>query len=97
MRRRSGIWTFHLAHVGCADPLRSSAALLAYDDHTGFPYPASRKGLPYGELQVLFISMGLFPNHGLLIALPALVQFEVAIADPLAGSMAPKRNDQLDG
>jgi len=92
------------------------AALQAYYDHNGFPYPGSRKGLPYdyvaihdvhhviggyatdpqGELEVLAFSMGLFPDHALLIALPALLQFQMGIADPLAGSVAPKLTDQLD-
>lgn len=92
------------------------AALHAYYDHNGFPYPGSRKGLPYdyvaihdvhhviggyatdpdGELGVLAFSMGLFPDHALLIALPPLLQFQMGIADPLAGSVAPKLTDQLD-
>lgn len=91
-------------------------ALHAYYRHNGFPYPGSRKGLPYdyvaihdvhhviagydtdpaGELQVLAFTMGLFPEHALLIALPALLQFQMGIADPLAGSVAPKLKDQLD-
>ncbi|MFM7513169.1 MAG: hypothetical protein ACKO3F_07360 [Cyanobium sp.] len=92
------------------------AALHAYYDYNGFPYPGSRKGLPYdyvaihdvhhviggyatdpdGELGVLAFSMGLFPDHALLIALPPLLQFQMGIADPLAGSVAPKLTDQLD-
>lgn len=91
-------------------------ALHAYYRSNGFPYPGSRKGLPYdyvalhdvhhvitgygtdpaGELQVLAFSMGLFPDHALLIALPPLLQFQVGIADPLAGSVAPTLKDQLD-
>ena len=51
---------------------------------------------PEGELEVLAFSMGLFPDHALLIALPALLQFQMGIADPLAGSVAPKLTDQLD-
>ncbi|MEB3326811.1 MAG: hypothetical protein VKI39_03790, partial [Synechococcus sp.] len=51
---------------------------------------------PDGELQVLGFTMGLFPDHALLIALPALLQFQMGIADPLAGSVAPKLKDQLD-
>jgi len=31
---------------------------------------------PDGELKVLAFSMGLFPDHALLIALPALLQFQ---------------------
>ncbi|MBM5790304.1 MAG: hypothetical protein FJ053_00845 [Cyanobacteria bacterium M_surface_10_m1_298] len=50
---------------------------------------------PDGELQVLAFSMGLFPDHALLIAIPALLQFQMGIADPLAGSVAPKLKDQL--
>ena len=92
------------------------AGLHAYYMHNGFPFPGSRKGLPYayvaihdvhhviggyatdpdGELQVLGFTMGLFPDHALLIALPALLQFQMGIADPLAGSVAPKLKDQLD-
>lgn len=92
------------------------AGLRAYYQHNGFPFPGSRKGLPYayvaihdvhhviggyatdpdGELQVLGFSMGLFPDHALLIALPALLQFQMGVADPLAGSVAPKLKDQLD-
>jgi hypothetical protein len=92
------------------------AGLHDYYSRNGFPYPGSRKGLPYayvaihdvhhviggygtdpgGELQVLAFSMGLFPDHALLIALPALLQFQMGIADPLAGSVAPKLKDQLD-
>lgn len=92
------------------------AGLHAYYTRNGFPYPGSRKGLPYayvaihdvhhviggygtdpgGELQVLAFSMGLFPDHALLIALPPLLQFQMGIADPLAGSVAPKLKDQLD-
>ena len=44
---------------------------------------------PEGELQVLGFTMGLFPDHALLISLPALLQFQMGIADPLAGSVAP--------
>jgi hypothetical protein len=51
---------------------------------------------PDGELQVLAFSLGLFPDHALLIGLPALLQVQMGIADPLAGSVAPKRKDQLD-
>jgi len=92
------------------------AALHNYYVQNDFPYPGSRKGLPYayvaihdvhhviggyatdpdGELRVLAFSMGLFPDHALLIALPALLQFQVGIADPLAASVAPKLKDQLD-
>jgi len=92
------------------------AALHAYYQHNGFPFPGSRKGLPYdyvavhdvhhviggyatdpdGELRVLAFSLGLFPDHALLIGLPALLQFQMGIADPLAGSVAPKLKDQLD-
>ena len=50
---------------------------------------------PDGELQVLAFSMGLFPDHALLIAIPPLMQFQVGIADPLASSVAPKLTDQL--
>ena len=50
---------------------------------------------PDGELQVLGFSMGLLPDHALLIAIPALLQFQMGIADPLAGSVAPKLKDQL--
>ena len=91
------------------------AALQHYYEHNDFPYPGSRKGLPYdyvathdvhhviggyttdpdGELQVLAFSMGLFPEHALLIAIPPLMQFQVGIADPLAGNVAPKLKDQL--
>jgi hypothetical protein len=92
------------------------AALQAYYQQNGFPFPGSRKGLPYayvavhdvhhviggyatdpgGELQVLAFSLGLFPEHALLIGLPPLLQFQMGIADPLAGSVAPKLKDQLD-
>jgi len=51
---------------------------------------------PEGELEMLAFSMGLFPDHALLIALSALLQFQMGIADPLAGSVAPKLTDQLD-
>lgn len=37
---------------------------------------------PEGELQVLGFTMGLFPDHALLISLPALLQFQMGIADP---------------
>ena len=116
-----GIGVDH-AHQQRYEALRSApagsfgAALQVYYDHNGFPYPGSRKGLPYdyvaihdvhhviggygtdpkGELEVLAFSMGLFPDHALLIALPALLQFQMGIADPLAGSVAPKLTDQLD-
>ena len=50
---------------------------------------------PDGELQVLAFSMGMFPEHALLIAIPPLLQFQEGIADPLAGSVAPKLKDQL--
>jgi len=109
------------AHLACYEALATSApgtlgaALHHYYDHNGFPYPGSRKGLPYdyvaahdvhhviggyatdpdGELQVLAFSMGLFPEHALLIAIPPLMQFQVGIADPLAGNVAPKLKDQL--
>ncbi|MCP9882292.1 hypothetical protein KBY65_07340 [Cyanobium sp. Alchichica 3B3-8F6] len=92
------------------------AGLHAYYIDNNFPYPGSRRGLPYayvaihdlhhviggyatnpnGELQVLGFTMGLFPDHALLIGLPALLQFQMGIADPLAGSVAPKLKDQLD-
>lgn len=92
------------------------AALHRYYEENKFPFPGSRKGLPYdyvaihdvhhviggyatdpdGELQVLAFTMGLFPEHALLIGLPALLQFQMGIADPLAGSVAPKLKDQLN-
>ena len=113
-----GIDTSHQARYEAlaASPSGSlGAALQHYYDHNGFPYPGSRKGLPYdyvathdvhhviggyatdpdGELQVLAFSMGLFPEHALLIAIPPLMQFQAGIADPLAGSVAPKLKDQL--
>lgn len=105
-------------YIGLADTPAGSlgAALHRYYAENGFPYPGSRKGLPYayialhdvhhviggyatdpaGELQVLGFSMGLFPDHALLIALPALLQFQMGIADPLAASVAPRLQDQLD-
>lgn len=109
-------------HEGRYDALGSApagslgAGLHAYYLHNSFPYPGSRKGLPYayvaihdvhhviggyatdpdGELQVLGFSMGLFPDHALLIGLPGLLQFQMGIADPLAGSVAPKLKDQLN-
>ena len=99
-----------------APPESLGAALHAYYQHNGFPYPGSRRGLPYdyvalhdvlhviggyatdtdGELKVLAFTLGLFPDHALLIALPPLLQFQMGIADPLAGSVAPKLKDQLD-
>ena len=92
------------------------AALHAYYEHNGFPYPGSRKGLPYayvaihdvhhvignyatdpdGELQVLGFTMGLFPDHALLIGLPGLLQFQMGLADPLAAGVAPTLQDQLN-
>lgn len=92
------------------------AALHRYYQDNGFPFPGSRRGLPYayialhdvhhvvggyatdpaGELQVVGFSMGLFPDHALLIGLPALLQFQMGIADPLAASVAPRLQDQLD-
>jgi hypothetical protein len=104
------------AALGTAPAGSLGAGLHAYYQHNGFPFPGSRKGLPYayvaihdvhhvvggyatdpdGELQVLGFTMGLFPDHALLIALPALLQFQMGIADPLAGSVAPKLKDQLD-
>lgn len=48
------------------------------------------------DLQVLGFTMGLFPDHALLIALPALLHFQMGIADPLAESVAPKLEDQLN-
>ena len=51
---------------------------------------------PDGELQVLAFSMGLFPDHALLIGLPGLLQFQMGSADPLAGSVAPQLKDQLN-
>jgi hypothetical protein len=114
-----GIDTRHLPlYEGLADapPESLGAGLHAYYQHNGFPFPGSRKGLPYdyvavhdvhhviggyatdpkGELQVLAFSLGLFPDHALLIGLPPLLQFQMGIADPLAGSVAPKLKDQLD-
>lgn len=99
-----------------APPESLGAALHTYYQQNGFPFPGSRKGLPYpyvavhdvhhviggyatdpeGELRVLAFSLGLFPNHALLIGLPPLLQFQMGIADPLAGSVAPKLKDQLD-
>ncbi len=104
------------AALGAAPAGSLGAGLHAYYRHNGFPFPGSRKGLPYayvaihdvhhvigdyatdpdGELQVLGFTMGLFPDHALLISLPALLQFQMGIADPLAGSVAPKLKDQLD-
>ncbi len=104
------------AALGAAPAGSLGAGLHAYYQHNGFPFPGSRKGLPYayvaihdvhhviggyatdpdGELQVLGFTMGLFPDHALLIALPALLQFQMGIADPLAVSVAPKLKDQLD-
>ena len=98
-----------------ASPGSLGEALHHYYEHNGFPYPGSRRGLPYdyvathdvhhviggyatdpdGELQVLAFSMGLFPDHALLIAIPPLMQFQMGIADPLAGSVAPTLKDQL--
>lgn len=98
-----------------SSPGSLGAGLHSYYEHNGFPYPGSRKGLPYdyvalhdvhhviggyatdpdGELQVLAFSMGLFPEHALLIGIPPLMQFQVGIADPLAASVAPKLKDQL--
>lgn len=98
-----------------AAPGTLGAGLHAYYVHNGFPYPGSRRGLPYayvavhdvhhviggyatdpdGELKVLGFSMGLFPEHALLIGLPGLLQFQMGIADPLAGSVAPRLTDQL--
>ncbi|MBW0166130.1 MAG: hypothetical protein KXJ49_01365 [Vulcanococcus sp.] len=49
-----------------------------------------------GEQRVLAFTMGLVPEQALLIALPALLQFQMGIADPLAASVAPKLKDQLD-
>lgn len=49
-----------------------------------------------GEQRVLAFTMGLVPDHALLIGLPALLQFQMGIADPLAASVAPKLKDQLD-
>lgn len=92
------------------------AALHQYYADNQFPFPGSRKGLPYayvaihdvhhviggyatdpdGELQVLAFTMGLFPDHALLIALPALLQFQMGIADPMAAGVAPKLKDQLN-
>jgi hypothetical protein len=113
-----GIDTTHQARyeaLPASSPGSLGAALNTYYQHNGFPYPGSRKGLPYdyvalhdvhhviggyatdpdGELQVLAFTMGLFPEHALLIAIPPLMQFQVGIADPLAGSVAPKLKDQL--
>lgn len=92
------------------------SALHDYYNDNGFPFPGSRRGLPYayvavhdvhhvigdyatdpeGELQVVGFTMGLFPEHGLLIGLPALLQFQMGIADPLAAGVAPRLTDQLD-
>ncbi|MFM7465160.1 MAG: hypothetical protein ACKO28_06775 [Cyanobium sp.] len=105
-------------YEGLADapPGSLGAALQIYYQRNGFPFPGSRKGLPYayvavhdvhhviggyatdpaGELQVLAFSLGLFPEHALLIGLPPLMQFQMGIADPLAGSVAPKLKDQLN-
>lgn len=97
-------------------PESLGAALHQYYAENQFPFPGSRKGLPYayvaihdvhhviggyatdpdGELQVLAFSMGLFPDHALLIALPALLQFQMGIADPMAAGVAPKLKDQLN-
>jgi len=99
-----------------ATPGSFGAALHSYYASNGFPYPGSRKGLPYdyvavhdvhhviggyatdpaGELQVLAFTMGLFPDHALLIVLPPLLQFQMGIADPLAASVAPRLTDQLN-
>ena len=49
-----------------------------------------------GEIRVLAFTMGLVPDHALLIGLPAMLQFQMGIADPLAASVAPKLKDQLD-
>lgn len=51
---------------------------------------------PGGELEVLGFTMGLFPDHALLIGLPGLLQFQMGIADPLAASVAPRLKQQLD-
>lgn len=102
--------------LACSAPGSFGAALHRYYEENKFPYPGSRKGLPYayiaihdvhhviggyatdpdGELQVLAFTMGLFPDHALLIALPALLQFQMGIADPMAAGVAPKLRDQLD-
>jgi hypothetical protein len=72
----------HYAALGTAPAGSLGAGLHDYYQHNGFPFPGSRKGL--------------FPDHALLIALPALLQFQMGIADPLAGSVAPKLKDQRD-
>lgn len=92
------------------------AGLHSYYIHNGFPFPGSRKGLPYayvgihdvhhviggyatdpeGELQLLGFTMGLFPDHALLVGLPVLLQFQMGIADPMAASVAPRLKDQLN-
>ena len=102
--------------LASATPGSLGAALHAYYQTNGFPWPGSRKGLPYdyvavhdihhviggydtdpaGELQVLGFTMGLFPDHALLIVLPPLLQFQMGIADPLAASVAPRLTDQLN-
>ena len=51
---------------------------------------------PDGELQVLGFTMGLFPDHALLIGLPGLLQFQMGLADPLAAGVAPTLQDQLN-
>lgn len=114
-----GIDLHHLPlYEGLADapPNSLGAALQAYYKQNGFPFPGSRKGLPYpyvalhdvhhviggyatdpdGELRVLAFTLGLFPDHSLLIGLPPLLQFQMGIADPLAANVAPKLRDQLD-
>ena len=85
----------------------ATTALPFPGSRNGLPYPylamhdvhhvIGGYGIDYiGEQRVLAFTMGLFPDHALLIGLPGMLQFQMGIADPLAASVAPKLKDQLD-
>jgi hypothetical protein len=105
---------YHALASAPADSL--GKALHAYYERNRFPYPGTRKGLPYpyisthdihhviggydttpaGELQVLAFTMGLFPDHALLVGVVGLLQFQMGFTDPMGSVVAPRTKDQLN-
>ena len=51
---------------------------------------------PAGELQVLAFTMGLFPDHALLVGVVGLLQFQMGFTDPMGSVVAPRTKDQLN-
>ena len=101
-----GIDQHHLPlYEGLADapPDSLGAALQAYYKQNGFPFPGSRKGLPYPlrglarrapcDRRLCHGSPWRAAGAGIH---PRIVLFQMGIADPLAANVAPKLRDQLD-